>query len=69
MKINVNDSDYRCEGMGYNSWNLVKNVCPRINKWLFMNFEKSKFDDYEEVKKFAKKLILISEIIDKEENE
>mgnify|MGYP003571271656 CR=1 FL=1 len=60
--ININDNDYRWYGLGYNDYNFIKNVAPRISKWLLKIYSKNL--SYEETVLISKKLKRIAEIID-----
>lgn len=37
-KINITDKDYTYNGMGYNDFNFINNVVPRISQWLINEF-------------------------------
>lgn len=62
MKINIKSSDYTFEnsGMGFNTYNFIRNVCPRINQWLLDIYTNA--DIHED--KIVDKLIRIANIID-----
>lgn len=64
-KINITDKDYTYNGMGYNDFNFINNVVPRISQWLINEFFAVK--DSHSVKRqeeFASKLNQIGRIID-----
>lgn len=64
-KINITDKDYTYNGMGYNDFNFINNVVPRISQWLINEFFAVK--DSHSVKRqeeFAHKLHQIGQIID-----
>lgn len=60
--ININNNDYTWHGLGYNYYNFIKNVTPRISKWLLKIYNKNL--SYEEAVLISKKLKRIGEIID-----
>ena len=66
MKINITHDDYTCNGLGYNDFNFICNVTPRISSWLLSEFEYSRkaLVDDKRKKDFANKLIQIATIID-----
>lgn len=67
MKINVTTNDYTWHGIGCNGYNFIKNVAPRISKWLVDECMKSQTKySLEENEKLAKKIYKIAEIIDEE---
>jgi len=62
MKINITNNDYSWYGLGYNNYNFIKNVTPRISKWLLEIYNKNLSD--EEAVSISEKLERIGEIID-----
>ena len=68
MKININSMDYSWQGVGYNNYNFINNVAPRISLWLLDIFNKNnnKSINVKEAKLLAQKLEKISKIIDEE---
>ena len=69
MKINVQPDDYTWHGIGCNGYNFIKNVAPRISKWLVDEYMNSLTDDLERNEILANKLYKIAKIIDEEINE
>jgi hypothetical protein len=63
-KININNNDYTYHGIGYNDFNFINNVVPRISKWLVEEFSATQNADFEHQKEFANKLNQIGQIID-----
>lgn len=66
MKINVQPDDYTWHGIGCNGYNFIKNVTPRISKWLVDEYANSLTDDLENNEILANKLYKITKIIDEE---
>ena len=62
--INIRNSDYTWDGkgVGYNNYNFIKNVAPRISQWLLKIYNENL--SYEEATLYAEKLRKIGEIID-----
>jgi hypothetical protein len=63
-KININNNDYTYHGVGYNDFNFINNVVPRISKWLVEEFSATQNSDFERQKEFVNKLNQIGRIID-----
>lgn len=63
-KININNNDYTYHGVGYNDFNFINNVVPRISQWLIKEFAVTQHADLEHQKEFAHKLHQIGQIID-----
>ena len=66
MKINVQSNDYTWNGVGYNSYNFIQNVAPRISRWLVDVYMNSLTDDSEKNEILANKICKIARIIDEE---
>lgn len=60
--INISHNDYTWNGLGYNNYNFIRNVAPRISKWLLEIYTKNL--SWEETALISKKLKRIGEIID-----
>jgi len=60
--INITDKDYSWNGLGYNNYNFIKNVAPRISQWLLEMYNKDL--SCEEMALISAKLKRIGEIID-----
>lgn len=69
MKINIKTSDYQRYNLGFNEFNFIKNVIPRISQWLLDEYNKTTSYNDEETLILYNKLIKIAEIIDEEINE
>lgn len=69
MKINIKKSDYQWHGWGFNEYNFIEKVIPRISTWLLDEYHKR--TTYNESKRsiLYNKLIEIAEIIDEESYE
>ena len=63
-KININSTDYTYHGVGYNDFNFINNVVPRISQWLVEEFSATQNADLEHQKELANKLNQIGRIID-----
>ena len=66
MKINIQPDDYTWHGIGYNSYNFIQSVTPRISKWLVDEYMNSLAAGLEKNDILANKLYRIAEIIDEE---
>ena len=65
MKINITSNDYTFHGVGFNGWNFVHNVVPRISRWLVEEYHKNNHTtDEAALRNFVDKLNRIAEIID-----
>ena len=64
MKINIKNSDYtfKNSGMGFNAYNFIRNISPRISEWLLNIYTNADIHD----DKIVDKLIRIANIIDEE---
>lgn len=40
MEINIKQSDYQWHGLGFNEYNFIENVIPRISTWLLDEYHK-----------------------------
>ncbi len=69
MKINIKTSDYQRYNLGFNEFNFIKNIIPRISHWLLDEYNKTIFYNEKEMLILHNKLIKIAEIIDEEINE
>jgi len=69
MEINIKQSDYQWHGLGFNEYNFIENVIPRISTWLLDEYHKKAFYNDKEMLILHNKLIKIAEIIDEEINE
>lgn len=69
MKINIKQSDYQWHGLGFNEYNFIENVIPRISTWLLDEYHKKTFYNDKEMLILYNKLIKIAKIIDEEINE
>lgn len=66
MKINIQPDDYTYHGLGCNGYNFIRNVAPRISKWLVDEYMNSLAAGLEKNDILADKLYRIAEIIDEE---
>lgn len=46
MKINISQKDmtWDRQGMGFNNYNFIRNVAPRINQWLLEIYQNADID-------------------------
>ena len=69
MKIDIKESDYQWHGRGFNEYNFIENVIPRISTWLLDEYHKKAIYNESERSILYNKLIGIAEIIDEESYE
>lgn len=64
VKINITRKDYTWDGLGFNDYNFIRNVAPRICFWLTSICQDVNMDD----SALAEKLTKIAKIIDSEDD-
>lgn len=60
INVSLKDYTWKGEGMGFNNYNFIRNVVPRINDWLLKIYLNASSENENEVKK----LEAIAAIID-----